>query len=154
MTDRITDELLSRRTVTALATAGISLPLLAACGDDSGTDPVGSSGGTEPSADPNQSGGTGDAALAETSDVEVGGGTIISDEGVVITQPTEGAFKAFDATCTHQGCQVSTVSGGTINCACHGSKFSIEDGSPESGPATSPLKEVAITVSGDKIELA
>ena len=159
MTDRITTEV-SRRKFTGLVTAaGLSLPVLAACGDEetTGTDSPGtspssgeSSGGTEPSSDASAGGGR----IASTADIEVGGGTIISDEGVVITQPSEGDFRAFSSTCTHQGCQVSEVSDGTINCKCHGSQFSIEDGEPESGPASTPLREVAITVEGDQIQLA
>ena len=47
----------------------------------------------------------------------------------MVTQPTEGDFKGFSAVCTHQGCLVANVDGGTINCTCHGSQFSIEDGS-------------------------
>ena len=74
--------------------------------------------------------------LTTTSEIPVGGGTIFADEQVVVTQPTEGEFKAFTAVCTHQGCHVSSVSDGTINCACHGSQFSIDDGSVEPGPAT------------------
>lgn len=153
----------SRRTVTGLATAGLSLPLLAACGDDGDTasDPgsatsSSSAGGSTPSdtgSSPAEGGGGGDA-LASTSDIEVGGGTIFTDEKVVVTQPAEGDFKAFTSTCTHQGCQVESVSDGTINCPCHGSMFSIEDGSVQGGPASSPLSEVAITVDGDSIVLA
>ena len=52
----------------------------------------------------------------------------------MVTQPTEGEFKAFSAVCTHQGCLVASVSDGTINCDCHGSKFSIETGDAEAGP--------------------
>ena len=147
----------SRRTVTGLATAGLTLPLLAACGDDADTasDPGGGTSPPETSVPSESPGGAGGGdALAATSDIEVGGGKIFADEKVVVTQPSEGEFKAFDSTCTHQGCQVASVSDGTINCTCHGSMFSIEDGSPEAGPATSPLKEVAITVEGDSIVLA
>ena len=84
----------------------------------------------------------------------MGGGTIFADEQVVITQPSEGEFKAFVTTCTHQGCQVESVSDGHINCPCHGSRFTIEDGSPDGDPASSPLEEVAISVEGDQIILA
>lgn len=136
----------SRRTVTGLASAGLSLPLLAACGGDSDT-------ASDTGSDPGSTPGSGDT-LASTSDIEVGGGTIFADEQVVVTQPTQGEFKAFGSTCTHQGCQVESVSEGTINCPCHGSKFSIEDGSVAAGPAPSPLEEVAITVEGDSILLA
>lgn len=147
----------SRRTVTGLATAGLSLPILAACGDDepgTASDPAGGSG-SSPAAPETSSGGGGSAdAVASTSDIEVGGGSVFPDAQVVITQPTEGEFKAFNITCTHQGCPVESVSDGHINCPCHGSKFSIEDGSPDGGPATSPLEEVSITVEGDSIVLA
>ena len=91
------------------------------------------------------------AVLASTSDVPVGGGTILTDKKIVITQPHAGTFDAFTAVCTHLGCIVTTVSGGTINCPCHGSKFSIANGSAVNGPATSPLAPVSIKVQGTSI---
>src|SRR4029077_21236939 len=91
------------------------------------------------------------AVLASTSDVPVGGGKILADKKIVITQPHAGTFDAFTAVCTHQGCIVNTVSGGTINCPCHGSKFSIANGSVVQGPATSPLPPVSIKVQGTSI---
>ena len=75
------------------------------------------------------------AKLAATADVPVGGGVILTDAQLVITQPKAGTFKAFSAICTHQGCAVSTVENGTINCPCHGSEFAITDGSVVAGPA-------------------
>jgi len=92
--------------------------------------------------------------LARTSEIPVGGGKIFKDEKVVVTQPKKGEFKAFSDICTHQGCQVTSVSGGTINCPCHGSKFNIADGSVANPPATEPLPEKQIRVSGGSIELA
>jgi len=47
-----------------------------------------------------------------------------------------------------QGC---TVSDGTISCPCHGSKFSITNGSVVGGPAPSPLAAVSIKVHGTSI---
>jgi Rieske Fe-S protein len=91
------------------------------------------------------------SALTSTSDVPDGGGKIIDGLNIVITQPQAGSFKAFTAVCTHEGCIVSTVSGGTINCPCHGSKFSIKDGSVVNGPATRPLAPIAIKVEGTSI---
>jgi Rieske Fe-S protein len=91
------------------------------------------------------------AVLASTSDVPVGGGKILTDKKIVITQPHAGTFDAFTAVCTHQGCIVTTVSGGTINCPCHGSKFSIVNGSVVNGPATSPLAPISIKVQGTSI---
>src|ERR1700759_2003586 len=60
------------------------------------------------------------APLGPASAVPVGGGVIYEKEKVVVTQPTAGVYKAFDANCTHQKCLVADVKGGTINCACHG----------------------------------
>jgi nitrite reductase/ring-hydroxylating ferredoxin subunit len=89
--------------------------------------------------------------LATTAQVPVGGGKIIDGPNVVITQPVAGTFKGFSAVCTHQGCIVDAISNGTIDCPCHGSKFSIKDGSVVNGPAPSPLPPVAITVQGTSI---
>jgi Rieske Fe-S protein len=90
-------------------------------------------------------------SLALTSDVPAGGGKILADKKIVITQPRAGSFEAFTAVCTHQGCTVSSVSGGTINCPCHGSKFSITNGSVVGGPAPSALAPVSIKVQGTSI---
>jgi len=97
------------------------------------------------------SGAAAPAALASTSDVPVGGGKILADKKIVITQPKSGEFHGFSAVCTHAGCIVGTVSGGTINCPCHGSRFSITNGSVVNGPAPSPLPPVGIKVQGTSI---
>ncbi|HEY2263684.1 MAG TPA: iron-sulfur protein, partial [Streptosporangiaceae bacterium] len=55
-------------------------------------------------------GGNAPAALASTSQVPVGGGTILTAKKIVITQPQSGTFKAFTAVCTHAGCTVGSVS--------------------------------------------
>jgi Rieske Fe-S protein len=104
----------------------------------------GASGGTG-------AGGGGAAVLAKTSDVPVGGGTILTDKKIVITQPQSGTFHAFTAVCTHAGCTVGSVSSGTINCPCHGSRFNISNGSVVSGPAASPLAPINIKVQGTSI---
>lgn len=86
-----------------------------------------------------------------TSKVPVGGGVILDDADYVITQPTAGEFKAFSKICTHQNCPVTEIQGGTINCPCHGSKFSVEDGSVTAGPATRPLPEAEVAVVGNQV---
>src|ERR1039457_1503666 len=91
------------------------------------------------------------AVLASTADIPVGGGKVLTDKKIVITQPQAGSFHAFTAICTHQGCVVSTVSGGTINCPCHGSKYSSVNGSVVNGPATLPLAAVSIKVQDTSI---
>ncbi|MFE4965237.1 Rieske (2Fe-2S) protein [Streptomyces sp. NPDC056660] len=93
-------------------------------------------------------------ALAQTSQIPEGGGMIFKEQKIVVTQPKKGEYKAFSAICTHQGCTVSQVADGTIDCPCHGSKFHIADGSVAHGPATKPLPAESITVSGNSITLA
>ncbi len=130
------------------------MPLLVACSSDeeptTATDSS-SSAGSSPSSDESSSGGGSAAPLALTKDVAVGGAVFLESPSVVITQPTEGDFHAFDRACTHQGCPVGDIVDGNIHCACHNSLFSMTDGSPVSGPAPSALATVAITVKGGDI---
>ncbi|GAB2731262.1 Rieske (2Fe-2S) protein [Streptomyces bullii] len=151
-----------RRTVVAAAGAAGLAVALSACGgsDDGGSSSsVDSGAGSGTSGSPQDGGSaSGDAAagaaLAKTADIPEGGGKVFADQKVVVTQPTAGEFKAFSATCTHQGCAVKSIANGVINCPCHNSNFSIADGSVKSGPATKPLPAVQIAVSGDSITLA
>ncbi|MFE5487968.1 Rieske (2Fe-2S) protein [Streptomyces sp. NPDC056527] len=153
-----------RRTV-LLAGAGSAAALATGCGSDGDGDATASPTPPDTTApttsEPATSSPTTEATsepageeLTETADIPVGGGTIFKEEKVVVTQPTAGDFKAFSAICTHQGCIVAKVENGTIDCACHGSKFRITDGSVVNGPATRPLPAEEITVSGDSISLA
>ncbi|WP_433829508.1 Rieske (2Fe-2S) protein [Actinoplanes sp. CA-015351] len=134
--------------------------VLAACGtDSSGTNPNGTDFDTNPApagstAAGSTDGDTGDSGgsatvLVAASEVAVGGGVITSD--LVVTQPTEGTFKAFSKVCTHQGCEVSEIADGQIICRCHNSFFSIKDGAPTSGPAQQPLTETKVELDGDNV---
>ena len=145
---------LDRRTVLrGAAVAGAAVvagPALAACGSDepAATDPTAS---TSPPSDAGGTGGGDPEVLVATADVPEGGGVILDDPEVVVTQPTAGEFVAFSSICTHEGCPVSDVANGTINCACHGSQFSVEDGSVVAGPAPAPLPPVEVTVDGTTV---
>ena len=99
-------------------------------------------------------GGQGATVLAQTSQVPVGSGTILADRQIVLTQPTSGDFKAFTAVCTHQGCTVSTIDSGLIQCPCHGSQYHIADGSVANGPAPKPLAPIPIKVADGQITQA
>lgn len=133
--------------------AGVGLAGLAgavtACG-------AGSPGSPSP-ATGDGAGGTGGgqaaSALATTKEIPVGGGKIFSAQQVVVTQPTVGSFKCFSAVCTHRGCLVNLISNGTIDCPCHGSQYSIENGAVLAGPAPRPLPAEQIKISGGKIFL-
>ena len=143
----------SRRRVLGLAAGLGAVGVLAACGDSGETTSGDGSTGSQPSASssPGPEETAAGGALVATADVPVGGGVILEDRRIVVTQPTAGSFKAFSATCTHQACIVASVKDGTISCACHGSAFSATDGSVRNGPATRALKEVPVTVEGDEV---
>lgn len=136
---------LSRRNVVAgIAVAGVGAPLLVACADKVSNAPTAKVG----------------EVLVKTSEVPVGGGVVLQNANVVVTQPTAGSFDCFTATCTHAGCQVGVVANGTIQCQCHGSQFSISTGENVAGPggtapgSVAPLAKEKITVQGNEIHLA
>ncbi|CAL9405006.1 Rieske (2Fe-2S) protein [Streptomyces sp. NPDC057838] len=132
----------TRRTVLLATGATGAAALVAACG---GGDDDGSTAADSPTGQ--------DRELAATGEIPVGGGKIFKDQKVVVTQPEQGQFKAFSAICTHQRCLLGSVSDGTVDCPCHGSKFRIADGSVAAGPATRPLPAEQITVEGGTIRL-
>ena len=160
----------SRRAVLAGAGAFGAGCLLAACGTTQGGSTQGTNpNGTDYNADPAPAGSRGAQAsgaagpgsgsgtgtgtvLAAAADVPVGGGLIKGD--YVITQPTKNSFRAFSKVCTHQGCDVNKVEGGLISCPCHGSQFSITDGTPRNGPAPKPLPQTQVKVSGGNVVTA
>jgi len=135
----------TRKAVLTGAGVGVAAVALAACSSGSESPDAGSSSAEAPA------GGSGEAsseALAKTADVPVGSGVIVGK--TVVTQPTAGDFKAFSAVCTHSGCLVNKIADGTIDCPCHGSKFSL-DGAVVDGPAKKPLEPVSVRVQGDSI---
>jgi Rieske Fe-S protein len=145
----------SRRAVLASACAACAATL-AGCaryGTSNGLAGSPAQGGAYPStaATGSSAGASGPVVLAKTTDIPVGGGKVLTAQKIVITQPTAGTFHAFTAICTHQGCIVNAVSGGTINCPCHGSRYSIVNGSVVRGPAPLPLAAVSILVQGTSI---
>ncbi|WP_210585951.1 Rieske (2Fe-2S) protein [Streptomyces sp. GESEQ-35] len=153
----------SRRTVVAAVGAAGLAVALTACGseDDTsgssteqGADASSPAAGGDEASSPAADGGAGGAALAKTSDIPEGGGKVFSDEKVVVSQPAAGDYKAYSTICTHQGCPMTDLKEDVISCACHGSQFSIADGSVQKGPATKPLEAKQVTVSGDSITLA
>jgi Rieske Fe-S protein len=128
-----------RESLKAAGVAVVGAAGLGACGSSTGDAPSGAASAA------------GGAIAA--ADVPVGGGKVFEDVKVVVTQPTEGDFKAFSAICTHQGCTVNGVSNGVITCPCHGSNFDIATGEVKQGPATQALPTKSVTVGADGIKV-
>jgi Rieske Fe-S protein len=157
---------LNRRTVLAAggaATASAAMLAVAGCATYSSSSPspapanpntTGAAGApAQATGDTAQAPAAGGTVLGPSSGVPVGGGKIFEDQAVVVTQPTAGTFHAFSAICTHQGCTVDSVAGGTINCPCHGSKFSVTDGSVAKGPAKKPLAAKQVSADGGQLRV-
>lgn len=128
-----------RQALGGAAAVGVGVPVLAACGPLGGSDPQPPAAGTE---------------LVKEADVPVGSGVVLTDDHVIVTQPKAGDFVAFTMTCPHAGCGVSSIHDGVMVCPCHGSEFSIADGSVVKGPATSALPKVAIKQTDGAIQKA
>ncbi len=160
-----TDQLdLQRRTVLTAGGLVLAGGALAACGGagsatteaTTGASTTGASASRAPAAaTPTTAPATAPTAgaLASISQIPVGGGVIVPEPPIVITQPVAGTFKAFTAICPHQGCLVSEVAENEIVCPCHGSLFSAEDGAVVQGPAEEGLTPASILVQGDSIVL-
>jgi nitrite reductase/ring-hydroxylating ferredoxin subunit len=147
-----------RRFLGCAALFGVAGPLLVACSGGSADDASGSSGnGSTSDGGSSSSGGSGGDVLVATADVPVGGGVILTDIVVAVTQPTEGEFKAFDAHCTHQGSELGEPnSQGVMTCPLHGSQFNV-DGENIRGPnggaagTTANLTEIPVKVQGKNV---
>jgi Rieske Fe-S protein len=142
---------LARRTVLVTGGALGAAVALAACG--------GSGEGEAASSAPAPSDATGSGAapagevLGPLDQVTVGSGVVYDGPKVVVTQPVEGDIRGFTAVCPHQGCLVSEVTNNEILCPCHGSLFSAEDGAVITGPATTGLAPVTVSVADNQVVL-
>jgi nitrite reductase/ring-hydroxylating ferredoxin subunit/uncharacterized membrane protein len=58
--------------------------------------------------------------------------------------------------CSHRGCslgELGKLDGETIECGCHGSRFSLRDGSVERGPATAPQPAYEVREQNGSVEI-
>lgn len=136
-TDRPNRRQVLRGGVVAAAGLGMGLTVTA-CGSDGAAAPT-----PTPSAPPVE---------VPKDKVKVAGGVVL-EKRFVVTQPTPGDFKAFSNICPHGGCPVSFVKEQQIVCACHGSEFSIVDGSRTAGPARQGLQPAKVTDDGDHLRI-
>src|SRR5574341_821733 len=74
--------------------------------------------------------------------------TYVETARVWLHRDDAGLF-AVDAVCTHLGCTVKLESDANYECPCHGSRFA-PDGAVLRGPASIPLRFVALEWSGDR----
>jgi Rieske Fe-S protein len=151
-------ELSRRSLIRNTGLSALAIGALSAC-SNYGSQPAaptsaapGSDGATSGSPGSGAGGGGNGGLTATMAEIPVGGGKIFADAQAVVTQPSSGQFKAFTAVCTHQACIVANVTE-TINCECHGSKFSITDGSVVTGPAPSPLAAKTVRENGDNLTI-
>jgi Rieske Fe-S protein len=65
-----------------------------------------------------------------------------NDMPVIIIKTAQDQFLSLSSTCTHQGCEVNLPAEGSsiIECPCHGSQYSKQDGSVVRGPASRRLQ--------------
>ncbi len=66
-----------------------------------------------------------------------------------------GRVRALHDRCSHRGCSLAggRLDGDTIECPCHGSIFSLEDGAIERGPATAPQPAFDVREQGGRLEV-
>lgn len=149
----MTHDDLTRRTAIGMG-ASVAVVGLAACSSGDGAAKDTTSPGTSASSKAGSSGTTPAGTTVDKAKVPVGGGTVVSDAKIVVTQPTEGTYKAFTAVCPHKGCIVSTVADAKITCACHNSVFDAATGSVLSGPAPAGLAAKHVEVSGNTLTVS
>jgi Rieske Fe-S protein len=148
-------ELLSRRSAlngaAAVVVGGLAGFIVArnsaAAKEKAGTTAANAYGAASPS-------GGGSTSLASVASIPNGGGRILQHPPIVLVRDANAAVQqvhAFSAICTHQGCTVSTIANGTIDCPCHGSKFDLHTGKVVAGPAPSPLPAIPVQVRNGKV---
>jgi nitrite reductase/ring-hydroxylating ferredoxin subunit len=96
-------------------------------------------------------------AAAESGDLTAGDpkAVVVGDTPVLLLRHSDGVHALHDR-CSHRGCSLSEtgeVDGETIQCGCHGSRFSLRDGSVERGPATVGQPAYEVRESGGKVEI-
>jgi nitrite reductase/ring-hydroxylating ferredoxin subunit/uncharacterized membrane protein len=80
---------------------------------------------------------------------------VVVDETPVLVLRHHDGLHAIHDRCSHRGCALSDgeVDGEAVVCPCHGSRFRLEDGAIERGPATVPQPAYETRESGGRIEI-
>lgn len=89
--------------------------------------------------------------LGAESEVPKGGVKLYQDQNVVVSRAEDGSLKAYSSLCTHAGCAMHNLSGTTLVCPCHGSRFDAATGKVTQSPAVAPLQELSVEVKDGRI---
>ena len=93
-------------------------------------------------------------AAEELADSKLTSGTA-GDTPVVLFKHRDHIHAMHDR-CSHRGCPLSElgeVDGETLECTCHGSRFSLKDGSIQRGPATTPQPVYEVREASGRVEV-
>lgn len=90
------------------------------------------------------------SALPERRPVRV----VVDDTPVLLLRDADRVFAIHDR-CSHRGCSLSDgeVEGEEIVCGCHGSRFSLRDGSVRNGPASAPQPAFQVRITDERVEV-
>jgi len=93
---------------------------------------------------------------AESAELSVGTpkAVVVEDTPVMLLRHADGLHAIHDR-CSHRGCLLSEgqVDGEVVECTCHGSRFRLEDGSVERGPATQAQPSFDVRESDGRIQV-
>ena len=97
------------------------------------------------------------SAAIESSDLPEGSpkSVTVGDTPVLLVRHRKHVHAMHDR-CSHRGCSLAEtgeLDGETIQCGCHGSRFSLRDGSVERGPATAGQPSYEVRESDGKVEI-
>jgi nitrite reductase/ring-hydroxylating ferredoxin subunit/uncharacterized membrane protein len=82
--------------------------------------------------------------------------TVVVDETPVLLVRHRKHVHALHDRCSHRGCslgELGELDGETVECGCHGSRFSLRDGSVERGPATAPQPAYEVREQDGAVEI-
>ena len=93
---------------------------------------------------------------AESGDLTTGEpkAVVVEDTPVVLVRHDHGLHALHDR-CSHRGCLLSDgeLDGEVIECVCHGSRFRLDDGTVEQGPATQAQPAFEVRESDGRIQV-
>jgi len=139
----------------AMSMIAVGTALPGCGGGDSPTGPSGSSGSTLQTVSGSVTNRTVSVTVDAASPLATVGGTALVQSGLgsfLVARISQEAFSALTATCTHEGCTITNVSGQTFICPCHGSQFSTS-GSVVKSPASRALTTYATSFTGTTLAI-